>query len=119
MTAPGSEIPTLESLDDAALQEVMRRAGELLHERERARQREAIEQARAILAAAGLSAQDMIGAARGRGASTRKATSSTGGKRARYANPADPSQIYEAGRGRAPNWFRDLKEKGELPAPLD
>ena len=123
MTAPGAELVTLETLDDAQLQDVMRRAGELLRERERAKQREAIEQARSILAGAGLSVQDMLGST-GKGRGPRKgangsAAAAPGAKRARYANPANPAQVYEKGRGREPNWFKELRERGEVPAPLE
>ena len=108
----------------------MRRAGELLKEREHARQRDAIEQARAILAGAGLSVQDMLGGT-GRSAAGGKAargtavdgnasgTSAAPRKGARYANPDNPTQIHERGRGREPNWFKALRERGELPEPLE
>lgn len=112
MTAPNTaSIEALESMDEAGLQAVIRRANELLKERERSRQRDAIEQARAILAGAGLSVQDLVG---GKG----KKSSPSGRAGARYANPADPSQVYSVGRGRAPKWYRELKEKGQLPEPL-
>ena len=134
MTEPAAELPTLlpalESLDDAALQEILRRAGELLREREHARQRDAIERARAILAGAGLSVQDMLGGT-GRGAAGGKAGRRTGAdgyagstsaaprKGARYANPDNPAQIHERGRGREPNRFKALRERGELAEPLE
>jgi hypothetical protein len=131
MTEPTTELPPLESLDDATLQEVMRRARELLQERERTRQQDAIERARAILSEAGVSVQALLdetgrGTTAGRGA--RKAgggSTATGSspelprKGARYANPADPSQIHVRGRGREPNWFKALRERGEMPEPLE
>lgn len=52
MTAPVSELPALDTLDDTGLGALVRRAGDLLKEREHARQRDAIEQARAVLAGA-------------------------------------------------------------------
>ncbi len=131
MTESIAELPALESLDDGALQEVMRRAGELLKEREHARHRDAIERARAILADAGLTVQDMLGApgrnaAGGKGARKSGGSGAEGGgspasprKGVRYANPANPSQIHERGRGREPNWFKALRERGELPDPLE
>ena len=119
MSDADTVLAALESLDHAGLQEVMRRAGELLKERERGRQREALEQARAILAGAGLTAQDLMSNG-GRPAGPGKAKKAApGGKAgARYANPADPSQIYAPGRGRAPRWYGELKAKGQLPEPL-
>jgi hypothetical protein len=131
MTANGTaaELPALESLDDAALQEVMRRAQELLRAREHGRQREAIERARAILAEAGVSVHDLLGAgARGPAGKGARKTGTSGGATggssgaprtgARYANPDNPAQIHERGRGREPNWFKALRERDELPEPL-
>ena len=119
MSDADTVLAALESLDHAGLQEVMRRAGELLKERERGRQREAIEQARAILAGAGLTVQDLMSNG-GRPAGPTKGKKAGAGGRAgaRYANPADPSQVYAPGRGRAPRWYGELKAKGELPEPL-
>ena len=119
MSDADTVLAALESLDHAGLQDVMRRAGELLKERERGRQREAIEQARAGQDGAGLTVQDLM-ANGGRPATPGKAKKAApGGKAgARYANPADPSQVYAPGRGRAPRWYGELKAKGELPDPL-
>jgi hypothetical protein len=135
MTAPDAELttpelPALDSLDSATLRVLMRRAGELLKEREHARQRDAIERARAILTDAGLSVEDMLRgtgrsaagkigrrAAEGPAASTNVAGLPLKG--ARYANPANPAQIHERGRGREPNWFKALRERGEIPEPLE
>ncbi len=135
MTAPDAqppvpELPALESLDDAQLRALMHRAGELLKEREHARQRGAIEEARAILANAGLSVDDLLRAT-GRGPAAKGARKPAEGaaassanspgaprKGARYANPANPAQIHERGRGREPNWFKALRERDELPSPL-
>jgi DNA-binding protein H-NS len=126
---PAPELPALDSLDDVSLQAVMRRAGELLRQREHARQRDAIERARAILADAGLSVDDLLRVT-GRSTATKGARKSTEGaaaganaheaplKGARYANPANPAQIHERGRGREPNWFKELRERGEMPEPL-
>jgi hypothetical protein len=129
MTEPAADLPALESLDDEALQDVLRRAQELLKEREHSRQRDAIERARAILAEAGVSVQDMLDAAGrnsgGKGARKGGGTPAGGGsspmprKGARYANPANPAQIHERGRGREPNWFKALRERGEMPEPLE
>ena len=130
MTEPNAELPALDSLDDAALQEVLRRSQDLLKQREHARQRDAIERASAILAEAGLSVQDMLAAtsrnAASKGARKHGGEGSTNGgspslprKGMRYANPANPTQIHERGRGREPNWFKALRERGELPEPLE
>ena len=117
----------LESLDEAGLHDVIRRAGELLKEREQSKRREAIEQARAILEGAGLSIEELMTVAKrppGKKSRRTKADSPTGNvggsrKGLRFANPTDPSQVYEPGRGRAPKWYSELKAKGELPAPLE
>jgi hypothetical protein len=132
MTGPGADLPALESLDDAGLQTLIRRAGELLQEREHERKRDAIERARAILAEAGLSAQDMLGnasrsadgAGKGGHKAGKRASAGAGAppaarKGVRYANPANPSQIHERGRGREPNWFKALRESGALPDPIE
>ena len=129
MTEPAAELPALESLDDAALQQPLLRAQELLHEREHSRQRDAIERARAILAEAGVSMQDMLesagrsssgkGARKGAGNPAGGGSSAVPRKGARYANPANPAQIHERGRGREPNWFKALRERGEMPDPLE
>jgi DNA-binding protein H-NS len=120
MSAPAADVLTaLDSLDEGGLQEVVQRATALLRAREQARHREAIEQARAILASAGLSVHDLVGAeARPAAAPKAKKAGANGQAGARYANPADPSQVYLAGRGRAPRWYRELKERGALPDPL-
>jgi DNA-binding protein H-NS len=114
-------LTALESLDHAELQEVGRRAEELVKDRERGRQREAIEQARAIRAGAGLTVHDLMASGvRAAGAAKAKAkqAAARGQAGARYANPADPSQVYTPGRGRAPRWYGELKAKGQLPEPL-
>jgi hypothetical protein len=128
---PASELPALDSLDNATLQALMHRAGELLREREHVRQRDAIERARAILSEAGLSVEDMLrGSGRGGAAgkevrkTAERGVARTNGlgsplKGARYANPANPAQVHERGRGREPNWFKALREGGELPEPLE
>ncbi len=127
---PAPELPALDSLDDATLQALMRRAGELLREREHARQRDAIDRARAILTDAGLSVEDMLrGTGRGAAGKGGRKTAEGGAasanapgsprKGARYANPANPAQVHERGRGREPNWFKALRERGELPEPLE
>lgn len=125
MTAPAAELPALDALDDAQLRDVIHRAEELLKQRTEGKRQEALDRARAILSEAGLSMQDLVGnaggATRGRPAGAGKGAkkASTGGKAgARYANPADPSQVYESGRGRAPKWYGELRAKGELPEPL-
>lgn len=125
-TAAATLLDALESLDDAALHEVVRRAEELLESREVSKRREALEQARAILAGAGLSPQDLLGEARfagarsvGRPAAKGGAAKGSGAKAgARYANPANPAQVYKLGAGRPPKWWTDLKAKGRLPEPL-
>lgn len=37
---------------------------------------------------------------------------------AKYANPSDPSQTW-TGKGRQPNWFRDLVANGADPETLE
>lgn len=139
MSTPAVDpLDLLTDLDDAALEAVIARAQELRRDRERSRRREALDQARAILAGAGLSVEDLMdGDARSGGRAntrpgSRPAARAAGGTRpsrassassvkagTRYANPANPSQVYSPGRGRAPKWYAELKARGELPPPLD
>ena len=35
-----------------------------------------------------------------------------------YVDPGDASQSYVVGKGKQPNWFVALREKGRLPPPV-
>jgi DNA-binding protein H-NS len=116
MTSPAM----LESLDEEALQQVIRQAQELLQARQQQKRREAIEQARSILAGAGLTAKDLTAESRASSPRSRKSAAKTApAMRAgdRYVNPANAAQSWTVGRGRVPNWFRELRDAGTLPEP--
>jgi DNA-binding protein H-NS len=107
------KLDSLEGLKDDELQQVVARANELLDARKQQKRHEAIEQARAALAAAGLTVDDLRRSSKKSG---KKAgpTYSTGG---RYQHPDNPSQVW-AGKGKKPHWLRDLEKKGGKPVEL-
>lgn len=102
----------LKALDDNQLRAVIDQAGTLLKEREADRKQKAIEEAKAKLAAVGLTFRDVV-----------KTKTDKGKARAplppgqSYVNPSDSSQTYTTGRGRPPKWFAELQAKGNLPQP--
>lgn len=77
------------------------------HERDRAAARRAAEKAAAEY---GFSLDEVAPGAGGKKSKGAKAA-------AKYANPSDPSQTW-TGKGRQPNWYRDLIAKGTSPDDL-
>lgn len=101
------KLDSLEGLKDDELQQVVARANELLDARKQQKRQEAIEQARSVLAAAGLTVDDL------RSSGSRKSVKNapvyhTG---ARYQHPDHPEKVW-AGKGKKPHWLRDLEKKG-------
>ncbi len=76
------------------------------YERDRVEARKAAEKAAAEY---GFSLDEVSGSAK-KGKTTKAA--------AKYANPEDPSQTW-TGKGRQPNWFRDLIASGTDPETLE
>lgn len=98
----------LETLKDDELQAVIGRATELLKQHERERKAKALDDARAILASAGLSLRDVATKA---GTAAREKTYRRGH---RYQHPAKRDLIWTA-KGQKPNWLRQLEAEGGRP----
>ncbi len=102
----------LNGLSDADIQKLIEDGQELLKARAKQRREEALEAAKAALAGAGLTPQDLIAATRKR--STGAAALPSGQK---FVNPDNPKQTWTSGRGRRPTWFQALERAGRIPAP--
>ena len=99
-------LDSLDSLKDEELQAVIERSQHLLKERDKARKDKAVEDARGILAAVGLSLKDVAGKGRGGNA---KATAYRGGRH--YQHPVKKELVWNA-KGQKPNWLRELESQG-------
>ena len=103
----------LEAMHDDELRAVIARADALLKQHDRERKEKALEQATAILAAAGLSLKDVAGKAR---APKPKPVTYRGGHN--YQHPTKKELVWNA-VGQKPNWLRELEAGGgkavELP----
>jgi DNA-binding protein H-NS len=98
---------SLEKLGDDELRAVIDRSNELLAERDRQRKEKALEQARAILAGAGLSLRDVA---------TGKPAKNGNGKTiyregTQYQHPTNKTLTWK-GKGQKPNWLRVLESQG-------
>ena len=102
---------TLNKLTDPELTHVIATAQELLQTRSEKRKSDAMEQIRQIAATVQIAVSFDAG---------RKAKGNRPMLRAgdRYVNPADTTQSYIVGKGKPPQWFVALREKGKLPAPV-
>ncbi len=104
----------LETLNDDELRVVITKAQELLKSHDRERKEHALEQARTLLSAVGLSLKDVAGKGAKRSASYR------GGHH--YQHPARPDLVWNA-KGQKPNWLRELERDGgkaiERPEPAN
>lgn len=102
---------TLNKLIDQELAQVIATAQGLLQSRAEKRKSEAMEQIRQIAATAQITVSFNA---------TRKSKSVKPLLRAgdRYVNPVDASQSYVIGKGKPPQWFVALRNKGELRAPV-
>jgi hypothetical protein len=108
-------LDSLDALKDEELQAVVDRSQLLLKDRDRTRKDKAVEDARAILSAAGLSLKDV--AAKGGRNGNAKAPVYRGGRH--YQHPAMKELVWNA-KGQKPNWLRELEREGrravEIPA---
>lgn len=101
------DLATMSHKELETLAEDVEKAMKDAHERDRAAARKAAENAAAEY---GFSLDEIVPGAAGKKSKGTKAA-------AKYANPADPSQTW-TGKGRQPNWYRDLVEKGTSPDDL-
>lgn len=106
------KLDTLNDLKDDELQAVIDRSNELLKERDRQRKEKAMEEARAILAGAGLSLRDIAKPHK----NGNKGPVYHSGRQ--YQHPANKALIWNA-KGQKPTWLRELEAQGgkavELP----
>jgi H-NS histone family len=107
------KIDTFESLSDAELRDAIARANDLLAQRDRQRKEKAIEDARAILAGAGLSLKDV---AAGKKNGNGKGPVYHGGHS--YQHPSDKTKVWNA-KGQKPHWLRELEASGGKAVELD
>jgi len=113
----------LEELDDEELQAVIDRARELLKAREVARKKAAIEQARTVLAAAGLTFRDVGSKGGPKAAKERKGASPQRGQAAtyrpgwRYQHPKKPNLVWLAD-DKKPSWVHKLEAAGQRAIEL-
>jgi hypothetical protein len=101
------KLDSLNDLKDDELQAVIGRSNELLSERDRQRKEKAVEEARAILAGAGLNLRDVAAGKPKNG--NGKGPVYHGGKQ--YQHPANKTLLWTA-KGQKPNWLRELEAQG-------
>jgi hypothetical protein len=99
---------TLETLTDEELQTVIAQANDLLKARDRQRKNEAVEQARAILAIAGLNLRDVAAGKMPKAPSGKVPVYRSGHS---YQHPSDKAKTWNA-KGQKPNWVRELEAEG-------
>jgi hypothetical protein len=107
-------LDSLEKLADDELRAVAARCDELLAQHDRQRKDKALEEARAILAGAGLNLRDV---ANGKPKNGSKGPVYHGGRQ--YQHPTNKALIWTA-KGQKPGWLRELEAQGmraiEAPA---
>jgi DNA-binding protein H-NS len=101
------KLDTLDDLKDEELQAAIEHAQGLLKQRDQERKAKAINEARATLAAAGLTLKDL--GAKGRGKPTKSPAYHSGQL---YQHPANKTLTWNA-KGQKPGWLRELEAKGE------
>jgi hypothetical protein len=107
------KLETLDVLKDEELRAVIGRAEELLKQPDRERKDKALEDARVILASAGLSLRDV--ASKATGANRGKAFPYRAGHH--YQHPAKKELVWTA-RGQKPGWLRKLEKDGSRATEL-
>jgi hypothetical protein len=109
------KLESLETLNDDELRAIISRCNELVAQHDRDRKAKAMEQARAILAASGLSLKDLAGAR----ITPAKGPLYKGGQV--YQHPSDKSLVWHA-KGQKPKWLREIEANGgtaiELPTEV-
>jgi DNA-binding protein H-NS len=106
------KIETLDALQDEDLRAIRSRADELLELHDRERKDKAREDARAILAAAGLSLGDLVSKATN--ARSKTASYHSGH---RYQHPGNKQLVWTA-KGQKPRWLRELEAEGKRPVEV-
>jgi len=109
------KLDTLEGSGDDELLAVKTRCEELLAQHDRERKDKALEQARAILAGAGLNLKD-VASGKPQKNGNGKGPTYHGGRQ--YQHPTNKALIWNA-KGQKPTWLRELEATGgkaiELP----
>jgi DNA-binding protein H-NS len=109
------KLDSLENLKDDELQAVIGRSNELLQERDRERKDKALEEARALLKAVGLSLKDVASKKPQKNGSGKGPMYHSGRE---YQHPTNKALTWNA-KGQKPNWLRELETSGgkavELP----
>ena len=101
------KLDSLNDLKDEELQAVIGRSNELLKERDRQRKDKAVEEARAILAGAGLSLKD-VAAGKTKGGNGKAPAYHAGHQ---YQHPTNKGLTWN-GKGQKPTWLRELEASG-------
>src|SRR5438132_673030 len=101
------KIDTLDDLKDEELEAVIARSNELLKERDRLRKEKALEQARATLAAVGLTLKDLANG-KSKGKPGKAPFYHTGHQ---YQHPTNSSLVWN-GKGKKPGWLAGLETEG-------
>lgn len=98
------KLDILDDLKDEELQAAIEYAGGLLKQRDRERKAKAISDARATLAAAGLSFKDLGGKGGGKARHTYRSGH-------HYQHPENKALSWN-GKGKKPSWLRELEAEG-------
>lgn len=98
-------IATLDALPDDELRVVIEQSQGLLRKRDEERKAKAVVDARAILAAAGLTLKDINGKCR------KKANETIYRAGNSYQHPTNKELVWNA-KGQKPNWLRELEAQG-------
>ena len=107
------KLDTLGGLEDGDLRAIVARCEELLAQHDRERKDKALEDARAILASAGLSLRDV--ASKATGANRGKTMKYSSGHH--YQHPTKKELVWTA-KGQKPNWVRELEAEGKRPVEV-
>jgi DNA-binding protein H-NS len=99
----------LDGLQDAELRTTIQQAESLLKQRDADRKAKAIEDARAMLAAAGLTLKDLNGKSRPKSA---KGSAYRTGHH--YQHPTNKELVWNA-KGKKPNWLVQVEADGKKP----
>ncbi|WP_300035958.1 H-NS histone family protein [uncultured Roseobacter sp.] len=107
----------LKKMNRKQLERLIADARRALKSIETKEKREAKKAAEKAAAKFGFSLSDLVGAEKQASAGKKKAAPRAPGK-PKYANPADPSQVW-TGRGRRPGWYTQAVEAGADPASME
>jgi hypothetical protein len=108
------KLETLNDLKDDELQAVIDRSNELLQERDRHRKDKALEEARAILAGAGLNLKDVASAKPQKNGA--KGPMYHAGRQ--YQHPVNKGLTWNA-KGQKPTWLRELEAEGRRAVEIE